>query len=89
MPQEDFYVCLIPGLTINVHLYIRNDDIGCVCFMHSVCKQIHFYWYEKVITIPTINVTRLKFQCFGEEAASHVSSGHKNIIWRDSDVIYL
>ena len=33
LPQDDFYVCSILGLTINAHLNIRSDDPGYVCFM--------------------------------------------------------
>ena len=90
MPQENLCVCHIPGLTINAHIYIRNNDPGYVCFMQSGCKKICFFnWYEKVISIPTINTTRLRFQGFGEEAACNVSTEHNTVIWGDSDIPYL
>ena len=50
MPKEDFYVCEIPGMTVNAHLDIRNQDMGYVCFMRKGVKQIRFFdWYEKTL----------------------------------------
>ena len=50
MPKEDFYVCGIPGMTVNAHLDIRNQDMGYVCFMRKGVKQIRFFdWYEKTL----------------------------------------
>jgi len=90
MPDDDFYVCPIPGLTINAHLDIRNADPGYVCFMRSGCKQIRFFdWYEKMITIPTIMATRVRYQGFGEQAACNVSPENNTVIWGDSDIPYL
>ena len=87
MPEDDFYVCPIPGLTINAHLDIINYDPGFVFFMQSRCKQIRFFdWYEKVITILTIMTTRIRFQGFGEQVACNVSPEHNTVVWGDSDI---
>ena len=42
MPEDEFNVIPIPGLTINAHLNIRNDDIGYISYVRSGCKQVRF-----------------------------------------------
>ena len=45
--------------------------------------------YKKMITIPTIMATRIRFQGFGELAACNVSPEHNTVVWGDSDIPYL
>ena len=38
IPTDDLCVCEIPGLAINAHLDVRNQDIVYVCFMRTRVK---------------------------------------------------
>ena len=87
IPNEDFYVCQIPGLAVNAHLDIRNQDMGYVCFMRKGVKQIRFFdWYEKNITIPTVITTRQRYEGINVASGTTVGAESNVVHWSDSDI---
>ena len=51
IPNNDFIVTHVEGLTINGSIGPRNKELGYVCFMRYGVRQIHFFdWFFKNIT---------------------------------------
>ena len=90
MPTDDFYVCEIPGLAVNAHLDVRNQNLGYVCFMRKGVQQIRFFdWYEKKVMIPTVLITRERYEGLGNVTCTKVDAENNVVHWSDSDIPYL
>ena len=55
LPNDDFVVIQIEGLSINRHIDPRNNEISDMCLIRSNVPQRHFFqWYNDTITYSTI-----------------------------------
>ena len=67
LPNDDFLVVPIEGLSVNGHIDPRNKEVGYMCCLCSNLPQKHFFdWFYENITYPTILEIRRRYNPFRE-----------------------
>ena len=67
LPNDEFLVVPIEGLSVNGHIDPSNKEVGYMCCLCSNLPQKHFFdWFYKNITYPTISEIRRRYYPFRE-----------------------
>ena len=69
LPNNDFLVVQIEGLSVNGHIDPMNKEVGYIYFLGSNVPQNHFFdWFYENITYLTVLDIRRRYNPFREES---------------------
>ena len=92
LPNDQFVVVPIIGLSMNGHIDPRNNEVGYMCLIGANYPQKHFFdWYNENGTYPTINCIRKIFNPMeqGDAEEGKIPIEQEVCMWGDSDIPYL
>ena len=90
LPEDEFLVIPIEGLSINGDIDPRNREVGYMCCCGAKLPQKHFFdWFYENVTCPTISEIRRRYNPFRTEETTDVPPSEFVTMWGDSDIPYL